>query len=127
MKVGHPVWPILRVIKIFVLADKFQGIEVYRNRPILYGCGDLIDDYEGISGYGQFRSNLTLLYLVNLDRSNGTLLSLVMVPMRMQRFRLNHATHEEADWLAEVLNRESQRFGAAVQLARDGCLHLGWQ
>jgi poly-gamma-glutamate synthesis protein (capsule biosynthesis protein) len=24
------------------------GIEVYRNRPILYGCGDLINDYEGI-------------------------------------------------------------------------------
>jgi poly-gamma-glutamate synthesis protein (capsule biosynthesis protein) len=103
------------------------GIEVYRDRPILYGCGDLIDDYEGIGGHGQFRSNLTLLYLVTLDRSNGTLLSLTMVPMRMQRFRLNRATPEEADWLAKVLNRESQRFGATVQLAEDGRLHLGWQ
>ena len=37
------------------------GIEVYRNRPILYGCGDLINDYEGIRGYEQYRPDLGLL------------------------------------------------------------------
>jgi poly-gamma-glutamate capsule biosynthesis protein CapA/YwtB (metallophosphatase superfamily) len=103
------------------------GIEVYRGKPILYGCGDLIDDYEGIGGYAQFRSDLTLLYLVTLNRSNGALLRLVMLPMRMQRFRLNHAASEEAAWLAKVMNRESQRFAATVQLAGDGSLRLGWQ
>ena len=25
-----------------------RPLEIYRNRPIFYGCGDLIDDYEGI-------------------------------------------------------------------------------
>jgi poly-gamma-glutamate capsule biosynthesis protein CapA/YwtB (metallophosphatase superfamily) len=27
-----------------------RPIEIYRGRLILYGCGDFIDDYEGISG-----------------------------------------------------------------------------
>lgn len=27
-----------------------QGIDVYRDKPILYGCGDFLNDYEGISG-----------------------------------------------------------------------------
>src|SRR5260370_540653 len=28
-----------------------RGVEVYRGRLILYGCGDFIDDYEGVSGH----------------------------------------------------------------------------
>jgi poly-gamma-glutamate synthesis protein (capsule biosynthesis protein) len=28
-----------------------RGIEVYRNKLILYGCDDFLKDYEGISGY----------------------------------------------------------------------------
>ena len=31
-----------------------KGIEVYRGKLILYGCGDFLNDYEGISGYGEF-------------------------------------------------------------------------
>src|SRR5690606_2510781 len=35
-----------------------KGIELYRDRPILYGCGDLLNDYEGIGGYERFRGDL---------------------------------------------------------------------
>ena len=35
-----------------------KGIEVYKDKPIIYGCGDFIDDYEGISGYENFRDDL---------------------------------------------------------------------
>jgi len=28
-----------------------KAIEIYRNRLILYGCGDFLNDYEGIKGY----------------------------------------------------------------------------
>jgi poly-gamma-glutamate synthesis protein (capsule biosynthesis protein) len=38
-----------------------RPIEVYRDKLILYGCGDLIDDYEGISGYEHYRDDLRLL------------------------------------------------------------------
>ena len=29
-----------------------KAIEVYEGRLILYGCGDFLNDYEGIAGYG---------------------------------------------------------------------------
>jgi poly-gamma-glutamate capsule biosynthesis protein CapA/YwtB (metallophosphatase superfamily) len=32
--------------------------EIYRGRLVLYGCGDLIDDYEGIAGYEQYCDDL---------------------------------------------------------------------
>ena len=41
-----------------------KGIEVYRGKPILYGCGDFLNDYEGIAGYEEYRSHLVLMYFV---------------------------------------------------------------
>src|SRR6187399_3323061 len=40
-----------------------RPIEVYRGGLILYGCGDFINDYEGIRGYEAYRDELRLLYL----------------------------------------------------------------
>jgi len=38
-----------------------RGIEVHRERLILYGCGDFLNDYEGIRGYERYRGDLTLM------------------------------------------------------------------
>jgi poly-gamma-glutamate capsule biosynthesis protein CapA/YwtB (metallophosphatase superfamily) len=35
-----------------------RPIEVYHGKLVLYGCGDLIEDYEGISEYEQYRDDL---------------------------------------------------------------------
>src|SRR5262249_6437801 len=59
-----------------------KAIEVYRDRLILYGCGDFLTDYEGISGYEDYRSDLGLMYLVRLDPEKGCLLGLEMIPLR---------------------------------------------
>ncbi|MGQ0560599.1 MAG: CapA family protein, partial [Gemmatimonadota bacterium] len=40
-----------------------KAIEIYRQRAILYGCGDFIDDYEGIKGYEEFRDDLVVMYI----------------------------------------------------------------
>lgn len=45
-----------------------RGIELYRGHMVLYGCGDFINDYEGIGGYEDFRSDLTLMYLPRVGR-----------------------------------------------------------
>jgi poly-gamma-glutamate capsule biosynthesis protein CapA/YwtB (metallophosphatase superfamily) len=76
-----------------------RPIEVYRKKLVLYGCGDFIDDYEGITRFEAFRHDLVLLYLPTVDPHNGELLRLRMVPFRIQRMRLNRATPEEAAWL----------------------------
>jgi poly-gamma-glutamate capsule biosynthesis protein CapA/YwtB (metallophosphatase superfamily) len=102
------------------------GIEVYQGRALLYGCGDLIDDYEGISGYERFRTDLALLYLVRMDRMTGSLQGLEMIPLQRRRFRLNAMHGEDVDWLRATLDRECRRLGAGVVRTQRGSLRLDW-
>jgi poly-gamma-glutamate capsule biosynthesis protein CapA/YwtB (metallophosphatase superfamily) len=101
-----------------------QPIEVYRNRAILYGCGDLINDYEGIGGYEAFRPELSLMYFVALDAS-GALQQLRMSPMRMRRMRLQRADERDAQWLARQLGAEGARLRTRVEIGADA-LWLRW-
>jgi len=94
-----------------------RGIELYRGRAILYGCGDFINDYEGIGGHEEFRAELCVMVFASLDAADGAVRELALVPMRMRRFRLQHATAEEAGWLQRTLDRESGALGARVELA----------
>ena len=48
-----------------------KAIEVFKGCLILYGCGDFLTDYEGIGGYEEFRSDLALMYIIELDSSRG--------------------------------------------------------
>src|SRR5690606_18696667 len=102
-----------------------KAIEVYRDRPVFYGCGDFINDYEGISGYEEFRTELTLMYFPTLDPWTGRLLRLEMAPLRMRRFRLEHAAAPDRAWLRDTLDRECRRFGGRVAM-RERTLVLGW-
>ena len=101
-----------------------QPIEVYGNRAILYGCGDLINDYEGIGGYEMFRPDLSLMYFVTLD-ADGALQQLSMSPMRLRRMRLERAGEADARWLARQLDAESSCLGTRVEIGPDG-LMLRW-
>ena len=103
-----------------------KGIEVYKGKPILYGCGDFLNDYEGISGYETYRGDLALMYFVSVDSTSGNLLRLQMTPMQIKRFRLNRASLLDAQWLEDVLNREGAWFGTGVELNADNTLALRW-
>jgi poly-gamma-glutamate synthesis protein (capsule biosynthesis protein) len=96
-----------------------RPIEVRGGRLILYGCGDLLNDYEGISGYGGYRSELVLLYFADLDPASGALLRLQLAPLRIRGLRLVDAGAEEARWLAQTLTRESRALGVAVTEGAD--------
>jgi poly-gamma-glutamate synthesis protein (capsule biosynthesis protein) len=91
-----------------------KGIEVYQQKLILYGCGDFINDYEGIGGYEEYRADLSLMYFVTVDPSNGKLFQLQMIPTQMRRFRVNRASSEDTLWLKEILNREGRKLGTRV-------------
>jgi len=101
-----------------------RPIEVYRGRPVLYGCGDLINDYEGISGFEQFRGDLRLVYVVELAAGNGELVRLRMAPFRAHRLRLERAVSSDAGWLAARLTRASRAFGTRIDVLPDGALAL---
>lgn len=97
-----------------------RPVEIYRDRLILYGCGDLVDDYEGIEGYESYRPELRLAYLVTLDTDGGALLRLRMVPMRMRRMRLEHAAPPDIRWLADMVGEVSRPFGTRIVTDGDG-------
>jgi poly-gamma-glutamate capsule biosynthesis protein CapA/YwtB (metallophosphatase superfamily) len=101
-----------------------RPIEVYRGKLVLYGCGDLIDDYEGITGYEQYRDDLRLLYFASVEADSGRLAGLRMVPMQARRLRLRHASAEDAAWLGGVLDRASRGFGTRIELEPDSTLVL---
>ena len=102
------------------------AIEVYRDKLILYGAGDFINDYEGISGHDEYRSDLSLMYFPKINPANGRLISLHMVPLQMKNFRLIHASAADATWISRVLDREGRKVGTSVKLHNDGSLSLQW-
>jgi len=97
-----------------------RPIEFYRGKPILYGCGDVIDDYEGIGGHESYRSHLRLLYLADIDPGGTT--GLRLLPLRVRRMRLERATPGEAEWLRATVERISLRFRTGVGWSADGLL-----
>jgi poly-gamma-glutamate capsule biosynthesis protein CapA/YwtB (metallophosphatase superfamily) len=101
-----------------------RPLEVYQRKLILYGCGDLVDDYEGIGSHKEFRDDLRLLYLPRLDPRSGELLELHMAPLQARQMRLHRAASGDARWLRKVLDKISRRFGSRVDLGPDGLLTL---
>ena len=99
-----------------------KGLEIYHDRLILYGCGDFINDYEGIRGHEAYRPDLALMYFPTVNASTGALKQLRLAPMQVRRFRVNHASERDTIWLRDRLNRESERFGVRVRLQEDGFL-----
>jgi poly-gamma-glutamate synthesis protein (capsule biosynthesis protein) len=99
-----------------------KAIEIYKNQLILYGCGDFLNDYEGIRGYEEFRGDLTLMYFAGFNSLTGHLIDLELVPLQMRRFQLVPASDADILWLQRTLNRESRRFGAQIKLKPDGRL-----
>ncbi|HSQ61650.1 MAG TPA: CapA family protein, partial [Polyangiaceae bacterium] len=87
-----------------------RPIEIHRGKLVLYGCGDLLDDYEGIGGHRTYRGELALAYLPTLD-GEGRLVELRMLPFRVRRMRLERASPDDARWLAQTLERISRHDG----------------
>jgi poly-gamma-glutamate synthesis protein (capsule biosynthesis protein) len=99
-----------------------KGIEVYRERLILYGCGDFLNDYEGIDGYEHYRSDLASMYFPTVDAA-GRLLTLRIVPLRIRKLRLERATRADAAWLKATLDRESL-LDRSLELDADNALRF---
>jgi len=101
-----------------------KGIEIYREKLILYGCGDFINDYEGISGHRSYRGDLALMYFPTIDPATRRLVRLELTPLQMKRFQLQRATRKDAAWLRNTLAREGRALGTTVTLTEDNNLRV---
>jgi poly-gamma-glutamate synthesis protein (capsule biosynthesis protein) len=93
-----------------------KGLEIHCGKTILYGCGDFINDYEGISGHEQFRGDLGVMYFPRLDARTGELRDLELVALARKRLRLERAADLDCQWLCGVLNAEGRRLGTAFEV-----------
>jgi poly-gamma-glutamate synthesis protein (capsule biosynthesis protein) len=100
-----------------------KAIELHRGKLVLYGCGDLINDYEGIAGYEEFRGDLGLGYVADFG-TGGQLAALEMLPYRRSRFRLIRAGDEDFAWIGQVMRREMTAPGMWLQRTEAGTLRL---
>lgn len=97
-----------------------KGIEVYHDHLILYGCGDLINDYEGIGDGDPWRSDLALLYFPTLERARGRLLRLAMTPVQVRRMRLQRAASEDLHWLLAMFNTQGRELATRFAASPEG-------
>lgn len=82
-------------------------LEIHAGRLILYGCGDLINDYEGLPPHGPWRSDLVLLHVLDLDAGSGALLRLALHPYQLRRFQLTTPTQADRQLLWRQMGLET--------------------
>lgn len=81
-----------------------RSIEIHQGKPILYGCGDFINDYEGIRGYEEFRGDLSLMYFLEFDNASLQFKNMTLIPLQIKKMSLHDASEKDCQWLLERMN-----------------------
>ncbi|CAI5470791.1 unnamed protein product [Closterium sp. Yama58-4] len=78
-------------------AHHIQGVECHHGAPILYSCGDFIDDYRVDEDY---RNDLSFLFQLHLDPVSCRFTSISLFPNAIRRMQAStHVSAEERRWL----------------------------
>lgn len=98
-------------------AHHVQGVERYKGKLIVYGCGDFVDDY---ALNEEFRNDLGAVWRVVVsERAEGGLRldRLEVFPTRVERFRACLLEVGDADhaWVRERIGGLSRELGTAVR------------
>jgi len=103
-----------------------RPIEVYCGRLILYGCGDLINDYEGITAMGRLDPSAVCLYFVQLSRTSGELQQVEIVPMQLRRLQLVPADAAARRKLQSLFESAGPHGSTRLQAQPDGSWQVRW-
>ena len=87
-----------------------SGMELYKKTPVFYGCGDLINDYEGITNNNEFKNDLALMYFVTLDSKSREIKYIELVPMERRKFSLHYCNNENSEYLLQLIKNQSAPF-----------------
>jgi poly-gamma-glutamate synthesis protein (capsule biosynthesis protein) len=90
-------------------AHIFQGIEIYKNKLIMYDTGDFIDDY---AIYPHLRNDQSFLFLVTVDKSG--IKQIQLIPMLISNMQVNQATSQDFVQTVERIQHLSQEFGTQI-------------
>jgi poly-gamma-glutamate synthesis protein (capsule biosynthesis protein) len=101
-----------------------KAIELHNGRPILYGTGDVINDYEGLPVTPEraaFLPSVGTIVFADFSPADRSCTGLFLCPTRLRRMRVERASADDAQSLAAILSRESAQFGTRIE-NRDGLL-----
>ncbi|MBS0001071.1 MAG: CapA family protein [Cyclobacteriaceae bacterium] len=101
-----------------------RGIEIYKNKPIIYGAGDFINDYEGIGGHEEYRGDLTLMYFLDIRLQDQDLERMILIPLKIENMQLKNTSGEASQWMADMLNREGRKFNSSFDLVNKNRIEL---
>jgi len=99
-------------------AHVFQGVEIYRGKPILYDTGDFIDDY---AVDARLRNDRSFVFRVSVE--GGALRRLELIPVVLSYARTELAAGEEREEILARMKRLSAEMGTRL-LRREGALVL---
>src|SRR5215217_9482460 len=99
-------------------AHVFQGVEVYRSKPILYDTGDFIDDYAVDE---RLRNDRSFVFLVSVE--GGTFRRLQLFPVFLSFAQTGLATGGEREEILRRMERLSAELGTTF-VRHDGALVL---
>ncbi len=95
-------------------AHVFQGVEVYRGKPILYDTGDFIDDYAVDPKLRNDRS-----FLFRLSMRGGELGRLELFPVSLPYARVELARGEERETILDLMQALSAEMGTVFERRED--------
>ena len=95
-------------------AHIFQGVEIYRGKPILYDTGDFIDDY---AVDPRLRNDRSFLFKVSLEE--GKLRRLELFPVTLHYARVELARGSEREAIFERMERLSAEMGTTLARRED--------
>jgi poly-gamma-glutamate capsule biosynthesis protein CapA/YwtB (metallophosphatase superfamily) len=95
-------------------AHVFQGVEIYRGKPILYDTGDFIDDY---AVDPKLRNDRSFLFLVGVE--GGDLRRLELFPVALPYARVELARGNEREAILERMVDLSAEMGTTFDRRED--------
>ena len=99
-------------------AHVFQGVEIYRGKPILYDTGDFIDDY---AVNRRLRNDWSFLFRVSVEE--GRIRRLDLIAVKLSYARVDLATGGEREMILNRMEHLSAEMGT-VFARREGALVL---
>lgn len=91
-------------------AHIFQGIEIYKNKLIMYDTGDFVDDYH-IDPI--LRNDQSFLYLVMLNKTG--IKKIKLIPLIIDNMQVNRAKGPNKKEIINKIKQLSQEFGTKIK------------
>jgi poly-gamma-glutamate synthesis protein (capsule biosynthesis protein) len=95
-------------------AHVFQGVEVYRGKPILYDTGDFIDDY---AVDPDLRNDRSFLFCISME--DGDLRRLELFPVVLPYARVELAGGEEREAIFALMQDLSAEMDTTFERRED--------